>query len=452
MEDFLNDARARPEPELSCIAVDMTPLLPGAENGGAKLLAMDLVRNLSKLLPHCEFVLLTTDMSHDELSTLDSRNVRRRCVRYREARRGFPISPKQIRLIRDHLMHWLITSLPPFLLTRLKHLYLLGLQARKRPLTGILREIGTDLLFCPFTMPFFYDPAVPVVSVVYDLQYHYYPQFFELEDYFARQRHFKETCRMADRLVCISDFVRETVLKNSNLLPEQVVSIPIRLFGRLKEPTFDTVSAVLQRHGLEENEFLFYPANFWPHKNHSMLLTAFGMFRSRHPESRLHLVFTGSPDDRMVALKEATRCMGMEPWIYFAGFLSEVEFEALFASCKALIFPSLYEGFGMPVLEAMVFGKPALCSNITSLPEVGGDAALYFDPKKPTDILSAIEDILQKPELANRLVNSGYKRIALWGDGEKMAREYLQVFNDVIQSRVPMGKLRPKFTAKSGEI
>jgi glycosyltransferase involved in cell wall biosynthesis/polysaccharide pyruvyl transferase WcaK-like protein/MoaA/NifB/PqqE/SkfB family radical SAM enzyme len=451
LENSLKATRARPKPKLSRIAVDLTPLLPGSENGGAKLLALELVRNLCKLLPDCEFVLLTSDTSHEELSPLDSSNVRRRCVRHQETRRGSPISSKQIRRMWRHLKQWLIISIPPFLLTRLKHLYL-GLQARRRPSTGILKEIGADLLFCPFTMPFFYEPAVPAVSVVYDLQHRYYPQFFEWEDYFARERHFKETCRLTDRLICISEFVGETVLKNSDLLPEQVVSIPIRLFRRLKKPTLDAVSSVLQRHGLEQNEFLLYPANFWPHKNHPMLLTAFGMFRSRHPESKLRLVCTGYPDDRMGALQEAARRMGMIGWVYFPGFLSEDEFAALLSSCRALIFPSLYEGFGMPVLEAMAFGKPVLCSEITSLPEVAGDAALYFDPKKPTEILSSIERIFLEPEPTTNMTHRGYERIATLGDAEQMTKEYLQVFYNVIQSRVPMGKLRPKFMPKSGKI
>ncbi len=95
----------------------------------------------------------------------------------------------------------------------------------------------------------------------------------------------------------------------------------------------------------------------------------------------------------------------------------------------------------MPVLEAMVFGKPVLCSNVTSLPEVAGIAAIFFDPKKPTDILAAIEDILQKTELADRLITSGYERTSSLGGAEKMAQEYLQIFHDMVRGgrRTPLG-------------
>ena len=114
--------------------------------------------------------------------------------------------------------------------------------------------------------------------------------------------------------------------------------------------------------------------------------------------------------------------------VILPGYLSEEELAALLASCKALIFPSLYEGFGMPILEAMAFSKPILCSNVTSLPEVAGDGALLFDPRRPHEILAAIEQIISDSKLASSLVERGKARIAHWGGPEKMAREYLAVF------------------------
>ena len=125
--------------------------------------------------------------------------------------------------------------------------------------------------------------------------------------------------------------------------------------------------------------------------------------------------------------------MGLADRVLFPGFLSADEFAALYASCRALIFPSLYEGFGMPVLEAMNFGKPVLCSNVTSLPEVAGDAALYFDPRKPDDILRAIEKILWDPEFGKALVAQGRRRVEEFNNSERMAEEYLDVFAEVLR-------------------
>lgn len=415
--------------QLSRIAVDLTPLLPGGDNGGAKLLAIELVRHLSQLAPECNFVLLTSDQTHEEISFLDAPNVTRLCVRHVSNLDDSPLTIRQSNRLRLRLKEWLSANIPSSIYAKLKAAYF-RVQAHRLPKAGILKELGVDLLFCPFTMPFYYDPAVPVVSVIYDLQYRYHPQFFEMEDRLARERNFKEACRLADRLVCISEYVRSTVLENSDLLPENVVSIPIRLFDRLQKPDPEIIKVSLQKYGLEANDFLLYPANFWPHKNHLMLFTAFGMFRSRHPESKLSLLCTGAPSGRMETLQKATRGMGLNPWIHFLGFLSENEFAALLSSCRALIFPSLYEGFGMPVLEAMAFGKPVLCSNVTSLPEVGGDAVIYFDPRKPTEILKAIESIEEDSGLVIELIERGKTHLSSFGNAAQMAAEYLVVFRD----------------------
>lgn len=414
--------------QLTRIVVDLTPLLPGGENGGAKLMAMGLVRQLSQLLPHCEFVLFTSGKSHDELAILDSPNVSRLCVSPQE-RAHDTVSPA-LRQISIALHEKLALFLPASVFTGLKSAYR-SVRHRQRQ-KGRLKEMGADLLFCPFTAPFFYDPSVPTVSVIYDLQYLDYPQFFSVDERHSRDRSFKEACRLADRLVCISEYVRGTVLANSDIGSDRVAAIHPRLFNRLQRQEPQNTIEALKRRSLLEQNFLLYPANSWPHKNHRMLFTAFGMYRARHPESELKLVCTGAPDKRTEDLREAAQRMGLEEWIVLAGYLSDEEFAALSQSCLAVIFPSLYEGFGMPLLEAMAFGKPVLCSNVTSLPEVAGDATLYFDPRRPQEIVSAIERIATDPELVAHLMECGYRRLATFGGSEQMAQQYLHVFRELM--------------------
>jgi len=137
----------------------------------------------------------------------------------------------------------------------------------------------------------------------------------------------------------------------------------------------------------------------------------------------------------MVMMREAVHRMGLERHISFAGDLGEEEFAALLASCQALIFPSLYEAFGVPVLEAVAFEKPVLCSGNTSLPEVAGDAALYFDPRKPNEILEVLEQFMMNPQLREELMSRAVNRSSVLGDTKSMAREYLQIFDDVINGR-----------------
>ncbi|MEK7408683.1 MAG: glycosyltransferase [Acidobacteriota bacterium] len=418
-------SRLAPDParQLRLLLVDLTPVLPGGENGGAKPLTIELLRQLSRLAPDCQFVLLTSTRAHEELAVLDAPNVRRLCVSTLAA--GATPAARRLAGLALRLSRRLPAPAARLVEAALPHW---------EPRGSLPRELGADLLFCPFTAPLYSDPTVPVVSMVLDLQYLYYPQFFAPAERGARDRHFRQACGVASRLICISDHVRRTVLENTDLKPERVQTIHISSLDRLERLPAVDADQVLSRHGLEANRFLLYPANFWAHKNHEMLLTAFGMYAAQRPGSALKLVLTGAPGPRMEFLRGAARQMGLGARVVFAGFLPGPEFAALMRSCLALIFPSLYEGFGMPVLEALAAGKPALCSHLTSLPEVAGEAALYFDPRKPAEIVAAIEHLEGDPECVRALAELGRQRVAGFGDAAAMAARYLEVFRDVVRS------------------
>ena len=372
---------------LQRVVIDLLPVLPGGENGGAKVMTLELIRYLSRLASNCEFILLTHARSHDELATLDCQNVRRVCVEG-----------------QGDVVHS----------------------------SSLLRELKADLLFCPFTLPIFFDPAVPVVSVIYDLQYLYYPQFFENREVQERDRSFRRACALASKIVCISEYTRQTVLDNARLPPERLETIPIVLPHRLKEMPPAARDNVMDSLKLRPERFLLYPANFWLHKNHELLITAFGMYLASHPNSDLKLVLTGVPTPRQDHLIEASQRMGLSEAVIFPGYLKHEEKNALLESCAAVIFPSLFEGFGIPLLEAMGAGKPVLSSNATSLPEVAGDAALFFDPRKPTEIVDAITRLESEPELRSGLAEKSSQRLAAFGGADEMAARYLRLFREVL--------------------
>src|SRR5262249_26509 len=143
----------------------------------------------------------------------------------------------------------------------------------------------------------------------------------------------------------------------------------------------------LKRLGLAPQRYVLYPANFWKHKNHEMLFTAFGMAcADAGLDKDIKLVCTGAPGARQQWLIEAARAMNLQDRILFPGFLPTAELARLLANCRGVVFPSLYEGFGLPVIEAMAASVPVACSNTTSLPEVAADATILFDPRVPADI------------------------------------------------------------------
>ena len=397
-----------PQKTLRRVVVDLTPVLPGADNGGAKLVAMELVRHLAQLAPSCEWVLLTSEKGHADLASLDSHNVRRVCVGGDDAR--IPETSRR----------------PPGGLSRL------GKRFKSSSRRSLLRELSPDIVFCPFTTARFFDPRVPMVTIVHDLQYLAYPELFSQKERAHRDQEFRNVCRFATRVICMSDYVRGTVLQHGTVDSPQVTTIHISLFHRLADSRTVKDADVLSRYGLHAGRFLLYPANYWPHKNHEMLLTAFGMYRARHPESDLKLVCTGGLSARREELQEAGARMGLDGQLILTEFLPNEEFAVLLRTCRAMVFPSLFEGFGMPVLEAMAVDKPVLCSNVTSLPEVVGDAAVLFDPRKPTEIVQAIEQVESDPELVGQLIQRGRNRLTAFDDATGMARRYLHVLQDAL--------------------
>jgi glycosyltransferase involved in cell wall biosynthesis len=292
---------------------------------------------------------------------------------------------------------------------------------------SLLHDMGADLLFCPFTAPTYFESGIPTVCTIYDLQYKTYPEFFAAEDVAHRERTFIEACRRATALTAISDYSRDTAIAHGSLDPSRIRTIHLRMAQRIV-PGAEHDKAILGRLGLTPQQYLIYPANFWKHKNHEMLLTAFGMACHGGLAADIKLVCTGAPGARQEWLMSVARTMNLADRVLFLGYLPNAELAALMANCSGVVFPSLYEGFGLPVIEAMAASVPVACSNTTSLPEVAADAAILFDPRIPTQIMHAMVSLVEDKALRARLIQSGQQRATEFSDAERMAREYWELF------------------------
>jgi glycosyltransferase involved in cell wall biosynthesis len=216
----------------------------------------------------------------------------------------------------------------------------------------------------------------PAATTVLDIQHEFLPEFFSRAELAYRRAVYGWTVRRSRIVITISEHARQTLIERLGLAPERVRAIHLAV----DHERFSPAAAPESR-----EPFLVYPANRWPHKNHARLFEAFALVRRSRPE--LRLVLTGAGHDGE-PLPE-----GVET----RGFVSPDELVDLYRRASALVFPSLYEGFGQPPLEAMACGCPVAASNTTSLPEVCGDAAAYFDPLSPEDIARAVEEVLNQP-------------------------------------------------------
>jgi glycosyltransferase involved in cell wall biosynthesis len=410
---------------LRTIFVDLTPVLPGGDNGGAKVFVLELLRGLAAIAPQTNFLLLTQSTSHDELASLERKNMRRIMV----------VGPVATQVVRPRL--WRIASrvlphVPGMLRSIVSRLrYRLSSALKRHDSGALLRDIRADLLFCPFTAPTYFRTGVPTVCTIYDLQYKTYPEFFAAEEVAKRDRTFIEACRRASALSAISDYSRNSVLAHANFDPARVRTIHLRMAQRIA-PDADSARSVLNRLGLGAHQYLIYPANFWKHKNHEMLLTAFGMASHGGLNADVKLVCTGAPGARQKWLMNAAQIMGLGDRVLFPGYLPDAELAALMANSAGMVFPSLYEGFGLPIIEAMAAGVPVACGNLTSLPEVASDAALLFDPRVPAQIAQAMIALVQDESLRVRLIRAGRQRAKEFSSTERMAAEYWELFDYAI--------------------
>lgn len=411
--------------KLNTIAVDLTPILPGGENGGAKVFVLELLRRLAEMAPQTQFVLLTQAASHEELAILDRPNMRRQMV----------MGSVAVNSLRSRLQSQ-VSHILLYLPARLRNVvnrlrYKLSTMLRRGSSSALLRDMAADLLFCPFTAPTYFEPGIPTVCTIYDLQYKTYPEFFSAEDVAHRDRIFIEACRRATALTAISDYSRDSAIAHGNIDASRIHTIYLRMAQRIA-PGIENDKGILDRLNLCPQRYLIYPANFWKHKNHEMLLTAFGIARHDGLGADIKLVCTGAPSERQEWLMGAVQTMNLGDSVLFPGYLPNAELAALMTNCAGVVFPSLYEGFGLPVIEAMASGVPVACSNTTSLPEVADDAATLFDPRVPTQIAQAMISLVENKALCSKLIQAGHQRAAEFSDAERMTAEYWELFQHAL--------------------
>jgi glycosyltransferase involved in cell wall biosynthesis len=214
----------------------------------------------------------------------------------------------------------------------------------------------------------------PAATTVLDLQHEEHPEFFARAERTYRKAVYGWTIRRSRIVIAISEHGRRTLIERYRLAPERVRSIHLAVDH--ERFTAD---------GSARGDYLLYPARPWPHKNHARLYAAFALLRAEHPGLRLVLTGEGAFD-------------GLPAGVEAHGRVSTAELADLYRGAAAVVFPSLYEGFGMPVIEAMACGCPVASSNVTSLPEVAGDAARLFDPRDVDEIAAAVDDVLRNPQ------------------------------------------------------
>lgn len=268
------------------------------------------------------------------------------------------------------------------------------------------------------------------VLLVADIQHEYHPEFFAPDLLRELRALFADGLRRADHVCAISEFTRRTLIDRMGVPAPKVSVTPLAAaeWFRPERETGDTRRPAA--FGLEPG-YLFFPAHTWPHKNHRAAIEALRLLRDRHG-LRPRLVCSGSPRQAQPALEAQIAAGSLQAQVRFLGYCPREDMPSLYRGAAVLVFPSLFEGFGMPVLEAMASGCPVVCGNRTSLPEVAGEAAVQVDPEDHEALAEALRRVLTDAGLRADLRARGLAQAARFS-WRRHAQELTAVFTRVRQ-------------------
>jgi glycosyltransferase involved in cell wall biosynthesis len=270
-----------------------------------------------------------------------------------------------------------------------------------------VESAGVDVMHFPHQTAFL--TSVPTIYQPHDLQHLHFPELFTDQERASRELRYRTYCEEAVLVVMMTSWGKDDLVTQYGVPAEKVAVVNWgSVLDAYPTPTAEDLAEARVRLSLPES-FILYPAQTWPHKNHELLLEALAAIRDRDGVT-IPLVCSGKLNEHSPEVKRRVAELGLEEAVTFTGFVTPLELRSLYATATALVFPSRFEGWGMPISEAFASGVPVASSSATGLREVVGDAGLLFDPDDRDQIADAMRRLWDDPELRQTLADRGLRR------------------------------------------
>jgi len=302
--------------------------------------------------------------------------------------------------------------------------------------SGIIKREGIDLMHFPhWNVPYFYSG--PYVVTIHDLTMYHFPRpaattlgplKFWLKDR-AHRMLLKRVTKKAHHIITTSEFTRQDVHRTLRVPMEKMTTTYQAPFENPGSRDVEPEADVLQAYGVTK-PYVMYVGAAYPHKNLEGLLEAWKLFEEKHGDE-YQLVLVGKENhfySKLLGSPAMNQCNN----VVYTGFVPDEELVALYDNASLYVFPSMYEGFGLPPLEAMSHGVPVVSSNRSCLPEVLGEGALYFDPESAEQMAEVIERGLEDGGVRAELKQKGREEVRKYS-WEKLAKKTLGIYNDVVK-------------------
>lgn len=320
------------------------------------------------------------------------------------------------------------------------HAKIVSLQGRNRfmwnlisvPLFLMWKE--PDIFHTQYILPAFVPERTRVVAHIHDVSFEAFPELIGFSDRFFLSRFIPRTMRRADLLVAPSEFTRQEIASRYGVHEDHVAVVPNAIpsdFGR--DPATTELEAVRRKYGLPE-KFLLSVGTMQPRKNLPFFLRAFASVRERLPGMRIVLVGNkgGRHYDADIDQVIADEHLGQD--VLFPGFVDTVDLPAVYRLSHGLVFPSRYEGFGIPLLEAFASGVPVAASDIPPFREVGADAAVYFHPERVAECAEALYTLSTDESRRESCIKGGSKRVSEYS-WDKSARILFLRYEELLRQQ-----------------
>jgi len=259
-----------------------------------------------------------------------------------------------------------------------------------------------DVFWLPDPRPIALSPDCRLVSTIHDLSPLRYPQFFSLK---TRLWHLflniPNSIKRSARIITVSETIKQELVQTTGTPASKITATPLGVRDNLRRPSAAVLRNVRQKYQLPAH-FVLSLSVLEPRKNLPRLIRAFAQLK-KETDLPHQLVLAGSADPSIFADTK----LAIHDWLHFVGFIPETDKAAMLSAADAFAFPSLYEGFGLPVLEALACGTPVLASDIPALREIAGSAAIFVDPENINAWSISMRKLLSEPKRAARLARSG---------------------------------------------
>jgi glycosyltransferase involved in cell wall biosynthesis len=289
-----------------------------------------------------------------------------------------------------------------------------------------LRKNPVDVLHVQFTAP----PLAPcpVVVSIHDLSFEHLPETFKWRSRTQLRLTVRRSARQAAQVLALSEYARSDIINTYGISPDKVTAIPLAAPAHFAPVTDDReFQRVRQTYGIQ-SDYILSVGSIQPRKNLNRLIAAYSSLRRARPEGKLpQIVLVGKCawlyDETLRTIKE----LGLSNSVVLTGYVPETDLPALYSGALCFVYPSYFEGFGLPPLEAMKCGTPVIVGNKTSLPEVVGEAGVLVDPFDVDDIASAIASVIGDSNFRSQLRAKGLERSRLF-DWRETARQTLAIY------------------------